>query len=406
MRLRPKHSSGPRSRVRARDLVGEAAAAISRRPSRALLTSLGTVIGVGAFVATTGLASTARAQVGESFDALKATEVRVIDADADGTNPFPDDVEHLAGQLNGVNDAGVYWNIDSSQLDVRPSAKPSTRPSNIPILAASPGALRAARPTLRTGSLLDEFHNQRAERVAVVGRAAADQLNLSQVDNQPAVFIGNTAYTVIGIVEDVRRNPDILLSVVIPAETAEALLPSPTAEYSVLVDVDPGAAEVVGSQLTVALRPYDPSRLTAIAPPDPKTLRRSVESDVTGLLYGLAGLALLVGMIGITNTTLVAVLERRSEIGVRRALGARRRHIAAQFLTESAVLGGVGGLLGTAVGITAVALVSSLREWTTTIDFRLAMIAPLVGIITGLIAGLHPAIRASRMPPATALRTD
>lgn len=396
----------PRSRVRTRDLVTEAAIAISRRPSRALLTSLGTVIGVGAFVATTGLASTARAQVGESFDALKATEVRVLDANPDGTNPFPDDVESLTGQLHGVNDAGIYWSIAADQLDVRASARPSPRRSNIPVVAISPGALRATRPVLRTGTLIDEFHNQRAERVALIGRAAADQLNISHVDNEPAVFIGNTAYTVIGILDDVQRNPDLLLSVIIPAQTATALLPTNNAEYNVLVDVNPGAADVIGSQIAVALRPDNPTRLQVLVPPDPRTLRRAVESDITGLLYGLSALALLVGMIGITNTTLVAVLERRSEIGVRRALGALRRHIAAQFLTESAVIGAVGGVLGTALGIMAVAIVSALRDWTTTIDLRLVLIAPLIGALTGLIAGLHPAIRAARMLPANALRTD
>ena len=137
-----------------------------------------------------------------------------------------------------------------------------------------------------------------------------------------------------------------------------------------------------------------------------RPLNRNVESDVTGLLYGLAGLALLVGMIGIANTTLVAVLERRSEIGVRRALGARRSHIAGQFLTESAVLGTVGGLLGASLGVIAVVAVSAIREWTTTLDPRYVAAAPLIGAVTGLLAGVHPAVRASRITPAAALRSE
>ena len=150
----------------------------------------------------------------------------------------------------------------------------------------------------------------------------------------------------------------------------------------------------------LALRPQDPDRLEVYAPPDPGELQEEIESDITGLLYGLAGLALLVGMIGIANTTLVAVLERRAEIGVRRALGARRRHIAGQFLTESATLGTLGGILGTSLGILVVVFVSAQREWTTTLDPRLTIPAPIIGAVTGLLAGLQPSWRAARITPA------
>ena len=173
-----------------------------------------------------------------------------------------------------------------------------------------------------------------------------------------------------------------------------------------LIEVAPGAAQVIASQAAMALRPQDPDRLEVNAPPDPGELKEEIESDITGLLYGLAGLALLVGMIGIANTTLVAVLERRAEIGVRRALGARRRHIAGQFLTESATLGTLGGILGTSLGILVVVFVSAQREWTTTLDPRLTIPAPIIGAITGLLAGLQPSWRAARIVPAAALRSE
>ena len=157
------------------------------------------------------------------------------------------------------------------------------------------------------------------------------------------MFIGDRTYTVIGIIDDVARSPEFVQSVIIPAATATADFVNEDANYTVLIEVAPGAAQLIASQAAMALRPQDPDRLEVLAPPDPGELRETIESDITGLLYGLAGLALLVGMIGIANTTLVAVLERRSEIGVRRALGARRRHVALQFLTESATLGTLGG---------------------------------------------------------------
>jgi putative ABC transport system permease protein len=409
----------PRARLRStlapRDLVGEAAAAITRRPGRSLLTALGTVVGVGAFVATTGLATTAKAQVSERFDALAATQVRVVDSLANAVvgesaagidHPFPADAEQRLERLNGVEHAGLYWEVPDSRLDVRLLARPSRRQQQIQVMGASPGALEAARPDLRSGRLLDPIHERRGERVAVLGRIAAEQLGINRVDNQPAIFIGDRTYLVIGIIDDVARSPDFVQSVILPAATAAEDFDNEDANYTVLIEVAPGAAQLIASQAAMALRPQDPGRLDVLAPPDPGELRESIESDITGLLYGLAGLALLVGMIGIANTTLVAVLERRSEIGVRRALGARRRHIALQFLTESATLGTLGGILGTSLGILAVVLVSAQREWTTTMDPWLTLPAPIIGAVTGLIAGLQPSWRAARITPATALRTE
>lgn len=397
-----------RSRLSGRDLVAEAAAAISRRPGRSLLTALGTVVGVGAFVATTGLATTAKAQVGQSFDALKATEVMVVPRQADGTNPFGDNVEEQLRRLNGVNAAGVFWTIDNDQLDPRATATPTaSQPSNLPVVAAEPGAIEASRPTIAAGVIFDDFHDGRHEHVAVLGRHAAERLGITRSDNQPAVFIGNIGYTVVGVLDDVARNEALLSSVIVPAGTATAELRSGrNTNYAVLIDVDPGAADLIGHQAPMAIRPDAPERVQALVPPDPRELRQEIESDVTTLLYGLAGLALLVGMIGIANTTLVAVPERRAEIGVRRALGARRRHIASQFLAESATIGTIGGIIGASIGVIAVVAVAASRDWTTTLSPLLTLPAPAVGLAAGLIAGLQPATRASRIPPAAALRSE
>ena len=412
--LRPKRF---KSSLSIRDLLGEAAAAITRRPGRSLLTALGTVVGVGAFVATTGMASTAKAQVDERFDALAATEVRVTDGQAQGggfgasqngeaDHPFPADAQRRLERLNGVEHAGLFWEVEDDDLDVRLLAAPSRRSQSIQVMGVSPGALLASRPDLRTGRLFDNFAESRGERVVVLGRIVAEQLGVTRVDNQPAVFIGNRPYIVIGIIDDTERVPEMVQSVIMPSATAAADFENANARYTVLIEVAPGAAQLIASQAADALRPQDPDRLEVNAPPDPGELKEDISSDITGLLYGLAGLALLVGMIGIANTTLVAVLERRSEIGVRRALGARRRHIAGQFLTESATLGTLGGILGTSLGILIVVFVSAQRDWTTTLDPRLTLPAPIIGAVTGLLAGLQPSWRAARITPATALRSE
>lgn len=395
-----------RVRVRWRDLGGEAAAAVVQRPVRTLLTALGTILGVGAFVATNGLADTARAQVSSRFDALKATEVRVQDAAPDGTNPFPLDVGDRLERLNGIKHAGLFYTVpDDGQLQPRTSPARSGRSSAlIPVMAAQPGALLAAHPMLQVGRLYDDFHEGRGERVALIGRAAAQQLGIVRVDNQPAVFIGEIAYTVVGIIDDVDRLPDLLLSVVVPVGAASRDFRTEGSTYQVLIDTAAGAAQLAGRQAPLALRPDHPERMQSLVPPDPRRLRRQVSDDVTGLFLALSGLALLIGVVAIANATLLNVIERRGEIGLRRALGARRAHIRRQITTEAALVGVLAGVIGTSLGLLGVSITSATRGWTTTIDPTTVLVAPVIGLFTGALAGLLPAVKASRTPPAETLR--
>ncbi|MEV4193593.1 ABC transporter permease, partial [Streptomyces toxytricini] len=157
-------------------------------------------------------------------------------------------------------------------------------------------------------------------------------------------------------------------------------------------------------ELPLALRPDHPEWMAAEPPPDPRGLRSGVTSDLDQLFLLLAAICLVIGAVGIANTTLVAVLERTGEIGLRRALGARGRHITAQFLAESAAQGAVGGLVGTTLGTLTVVGVSALRDWTPVMSPLTVAAAPLIGLVTGILAGLYPAWRASRTQPAEALR--
>lgn len=395
-----------RSKFGWRDTVTESLSAIAQRPVRAMLTALGTLLGVGAFVATIGLAETARAQVSSRFDALKATEVRIEDAAPDGTNPFPDDVSQRLQRLNGINHAGIRFTLpDNGTLQPRTTAsRLDSRRTMIPVIGAQPGALLAALPIVHVGRLYDDFHERRAERVAIVGRAAAVQLGLTRVDNQPAVFINDIAYTVIGILDEVRRSPDLLLAIVIPVSSATRDFRTNGATYSVLIDTQPGAAQLAGAQAPRALRPDNPQRLQALVPQDPKLLRNQVSSDVTNLFLALSGLALLIGTIAIANATLLNVIDRRGEIGLRRALGAKRSHIGRQITVEAALVGVVAGVAGASVGVICVVAFSATHGWTTTIAFSNILAAPAIGLVTGAIAGLIPAVRASRTPPADTLR--
>jgi putative ABC transport system permease protein len=197
----------------------------------------------------------------------------------------------------------------------------------------------------------------------------------------------------------------VLSSLMIPTTTATRDFGPPRDHgASMLIETRLGAAQVVAAEVALALRPDRPNLFKVTAPPDPSTLRAGVTGDLNSLFLLLAVVSLVIGAVGIANTTLVAVLERTNEIGLRRALGARPRHVAWQFLAESTALGALGGLVGTALGVTVVVGVSVAREWTAILQPWAVLPAPLVGGAVGLLAGLYPAMRAAHIEPLEALR--
>lgn len=411
-RRRTLPGEGPpaRARLAFRDLIGEALSGILERPLRSALTALGTVLAVGAFVATLGLTTTLGAQVSSRFDALKATEVTVQDALEDplGPFPFPRDTEARLERLNGVRSAGVLWFVETDGATTRSSwidSDDGARGEALEVAGASPGAFRALRITMRTGRPFDDFHDSRLERVAVLGPGAAQRLGVTGIRQQPAVVVAGVPFTVVGIIDDLSRRAELLGAVVVPAQTAlDVFGPASEGPASVVIDTDAGAAQVVGRQAPLALRPDRPEAVTVRIPPNPEHLRRGVESDISLLLAGLAAVSLLIGTLGIANTTLVSVIERTGEIGLRRAVGAARRHIAGQFLAESALLGTLGGVVGTCVGVVAVGVLAASHEWSAVIDPVYVLLAPVVGTVAGLIAGAYPALKAALIEPVAALR--
>ena len=180
-------------------------------------------------------------------------------------------------------------------------------------------------------------------------------------------------------------------------------LESPT---TIQIDSEVGAAELIASQAAIAVSPNDPALVRVQSPPSPESLQAQVESDVNALFLVLGAVSLLIGAIGIANVTLVSVLERVGEIGLRRALGASRRHIAYQFLLESTGIGFFGGVIGASAGVLVVVAVSASNDWIPVLDTRVPLGAPLLGALVGLLAGLYPAWRASRLEPVESLRAS
>ncbi|VAW08536.1 ABC-type antimicrobial peptide transport system, permease component [hydrothermal vent metagenome] len=402
-----------RSRMSLHDLVTESLAGMLARPGRTLLTVLGTVLGVAALVATLGLAKTAGNQFVSNFDAFSATSVSISNRSNPGggfssrrVSVIPWDAEDRLTRLNGVVAAGTLTRVESANALV--SSVPINDPLGqsefvIDVLAASPGLFETVRATLATGRFYDAGHSERAAPVAILGPGAAARLNINRVDQQPAIFVGDTTLVVIGILDDVAKEPSLLDAIVIPDGTARLLFRT-EAPAEVFVRTEIGAATLIGGQAALALAPNQPERLRVSVPPEPTAAKERTESDVNTLFLALGAVSLLAGAIGIANVTLVSVLERVGEIGLRRAVGATRRHIAAQFLVESAAMGFVGGIIGASAGVLVIVAVSANKQWTPVLDAAVPLLAPFAGAAVGLIAGLYPSWRASSLEPVDALR--
>jgi putative ABC transport system permease protein len=395
----------PVAAMSVRDVVFESFAGMFARPGRMLLTVLGTTIGLAALVATLGLSQTASQQIIGRFDELAATEITVSSLPASEgrpSNALPWDSGRRLERLNGVVAAGTLSAVDVGGQLVRGS--PIERSAyKLPIEAASPSLFTAVRARVSAGRLLDGGHSRRGDRVAVLGPNAAEQLGVGRLDGLRSISIGDDVFLVVGVLGGVERKHDLLSSVIIPEGTARALYRLPAPE-SVVMETRVGAAGMLARQVPLALRPDAPRGLKVASPEQPQKIRAGIQSDLNLLFLMLGGVSLLVGAIGIANVTLVSVMERTGEIGLRRAMGATRRHIATQFLLESATMGAVGGVLGASAGLLVVVGVAFYQTWTPVIGPFIPLLAPVVGALTGLLAGLYPALRAAGLEPVEALR--
>jgi putative ABC transport system permease protein len=240
----------------------------------------------------------------------------------------------------------------------------------------------------------------------VLGAQAANTLQISSVSGRIQVFLGSTWFTVIGILQPVTLDSTLDSTAFIGLSVAERLFQTQPNPSEIYIRANENQVTQTSKLLAATANPQQPDGVTVSVPVDALRARAAAKGEFTTLLLGLGAVALLVGAIGIANIMVISVLERRGEIGLRRALGATRRHISSQFLAESALLAALGGAAGLLLGTLATLTYALAQHEPMIVPGYALVAAPAAGLAIGMISGLYPAAKAARLSPTEALRTS
>lgn len=385
-----------------RDLLALGVLGLRTRPARAALSGLGIAIGIATMIVVTGIPASSQAALVEELSALGTNTLQATALpDLDPPARLPESAVEMVRRVGPVTAASAVAN---THTEVRRNEH--TDSSGLTVLAARTDLLPVINARVRSGRWLTAA-TERFPAV-VLGSIAADRLGVTGLPAgapAPQVVIAERRFTVVGVLAVTPLTPDVDRSVLVgwPAARAELGFDgSPTVIY---VRAEESRIEAVRGVLAETVSPERPAAVTVTRPSDALAAKRATERSFSVLFLALAGVALVVGGIGVANTMVVSVLERRSEIGLRRALGATRGRIRGQFLTESVVLAAIGGLAGTALGLLATVGYAAGQDWPLVVPARSAFLGVAGAVVVGVLAGVYPCVRAARLTPTQALAT-
>lgn len=364
------------------------------RPSRLAAMMSAVAVSVALVVVTLGFGAVASHQVSQEFDAVSSREVTVTE-DVDEELASSDVLRRL-GELNGVT--GVAQVIATQSFGSSGAARETV---GFPWVHVKGDLQAVARLTLASGdqSVIKTLNPGEA----LVGDALAEKLQIASADASPTVFLAGNPYVVVGVISASPREPELIGSIVTSDVVASG---AQITSSKILISSTSGAARQIATEAALVVDPYSPENVQVRFPPDPSTMRAGVEANLNSAMAILTIVALAVSAACIGLAVSSAVSERRAEIGLRRALGARRRHIAIMLVLESGVAGGVASSVGLVVGLLGVLVVTIANRWTPVISIDAALVALVAGAAISVFGAVLGAFRAVRINPNDALRPN
>jgi len=385
------------------DLVRVGAVGLRTRKLRATLSALGIAIGIASMIGVLGISDSSRAELLAALDQLGTNLLTVSAGDSvfGEASTLPEEAEEMVRRIGPVQAASAITDVDATVY--RTDQVPDIETNGLSVVASDPDLLDTLGGTLADGVFLNEATS--GYPTVVLGSVAAERLGISEVGGGVQVWLGRRWFSVVGILDPFPLSPDLDRSALIGRPIAEDLFGASESASQIYVRADPEDVEDVQAVLAATANPQNPEEVSVARPSDALEARAAADDAFTSLLVGLGAVALIVGGVGIANVMVISVLERRPEIGLRRALGATKRHIGAQFLTESLILSAIGGLAGAALGGIVTAAFAEANAWEVVVPVLGVLAGVAAALLIGAIAGLYPAIRAARLSPTDALRS-
>jgi putative ABC transport system permease protein len=370
---------------------------------RAALAVLGIAVGIAALVAVVGVSESSKSNLVAQLDRL-GTDLLTVQPGSTfastSQNDLPRSAPAMIAQITPVRHVTETVNTTAS---VRRTDKvPAFLTGGISVLGAGVDLPRALDARIAQGTWLNAATDNYP--TVVLGAGAAQTLGINHLNPPIAVWIGQRWFTVIGILRPVAVAPELDQSALIGIPAVHRFLTADTHPTTIYVRTNPDQTLAVRNVLAPTANPQDPQDVSVSRPSDALAAQIAAKGAYNTLLLGLGAIALVVGAVGIANVMVMAVIQRRREIGLRRALGATRRHIAIQFTAEALILSALGAAAGILAGIVITAGYAHARHWATAIPPTVLPGALAAALTFGLIAGLYPAVRAAWLSPTDALR--
>jgi putative ABC transport system permease protein len=400
-------------RLGLKDAVSVASVGLRARPLRAALSALGIAIGTAAIVGVLGLSASSQAGLIAEINQL-GTNMLTVEAGqrlTGGPATLPLEAPARIAHLDDVQLVAHTGLMNNEKVYRNPLIPPGNT-GGLQVQAASLNLLSVLGTGVAHGSWLNE--GTAREPVAVLGYDAAQRLGIDQIHTDQQIWLGHQWFNLAGVLQPSPLAPAIDNSALVGYPAAQTYLDYVSTDggqqtagppSTIYVRVATGHETTVQARLAPTANPEAPNEANVSQPSDALTARAAAEGAFNSLFLGLGVVALIVGAVGVANIMIISVLERRSEIGLRRSLGATKRHIRMQFLGESTLVTVAGGVVGVLVGTVATAVYANSKGWTVVIPTEAWFGGIVSAILIGALAGLVPAVRASRMPPTTALRT-